>query len=106
MSVSTDGTAAQASLWIVDRAYLVAGMRSRCLSRSAGSSRVIGEAVCHGCELECTSSSVLQIGRSGVPQRPGCRAGMVYGRSALLAAPRTVMGRLCNLLHLTSINFW
>ena len=67
---------------------------------------LIGEAVCHGCELECTSSSVLQIGRSGVPQRPGCRAGMVYGRSALLAAPRTVMGRLCNLLHLTSINFW
>ena len=35
MSVSTDGTAAQASLWMVDRAYLVAGRRARCLSRSA-----------------------------------------------------------------------
>ena len=61
---------------------------------------LIGEAVCHGCELECTSSSVLQIGRSGVPQRPGCRAGMICERSALLAAPRNVMGRLCNLCNL------
>ena len=44
-----------------------------------------------------------QIGRSVMPQRPGCRAGIIYERSALLAAPRIVMGRLCNLLQLTSI---
>jgi hypothetical protein len=42
-----------------------------------------------------------QIGRSVMPQRLGCRAGIIYERSALLAAPRIVMGRLCNLLQLT-----
>ena len=41
-----------------------------------------------------------QIGRGGVPQRPGCRAGIIYERSALLAAPRSAMGRLCNLCNL------
>ena len=41
-----------------------------------------------------------QIGRGGVPQRPGCRAWMICEQSALLAAPRTVMGRLCNLCNL------
>ena len=42
-----------------------------------------------------------QIGRSVMPQRLGCRAGIIYDRPALLAAPRIVMGRLCNLLQLT-----
>ena len=41
-----------------------------------------------------------QIGRGVVPQRPGCRGGMICERSALLAAPRNVMGRLCNLCNL------
>ena len=44
-----------------------------------------------------------QIGRSVMPQRPGCRAGIIYERSALLAAPRIVMGRLCNLLQIVPV---
>ena len=39
-----------------------------------------------------------------MPQRSGSQAGIIYERSALLAAPRSAMGRLCNLLQLTISN--
>ena len=72
MSVSTDGTAAQASLWMVDRAYLVAGRRARCLSRSAGSSvKLSVTAASWNAQVPACSRSAEVGCRSGPAAEPG-----------------------------------
>ena len=84
MSVSTDGTAAQASLWMVDRAYLVAGRRARCLPRSAGSSvklSVTASALVHKFQ-RAPDRPTWSAAAARLPSRDHMRTIRATGRSA------------------------